>query len=181
MNRIDGKEPVTAEWLKSIGVFPGDGKVCRDTEHAVRYGDDHGPDGESLYLGIEMPRCGCFVESTDSGGQTLSLVDIGIARDRDSFRRLCRALGAWDHETQAELRREESLPPKPEPDGAFPTYARLVKLREAAIVYRQTLNNFVEGLFTKSRNNPGWTALADQHHAATQDLDAAILESERVT
>lgn len=180
MNRIDGKEPVTSEWLKSIGVYAGDGKVCRDTEHAVRYGEDHGPDGEFLYLGIELPRCGCFIEATDKDGETLSLVDIGITRDRNSFRRLCRALGAWDHETQAELRREESLPPTPAPDGAFPTYARLVKLRESIIVYRQTFQNFVEGLFVESRNRPAWTALADQHHAATQDLDAAILESEQV-
>ncbi len=181
MNRIDGKELVTAGWLNSIGVFAGDGKACRDTEHVVRYGEDHGPDGEYLYLGIEMPQSNAFVEAVAPSGETLSLVDVGIVRDRDSFRRLCRALGAWDHETQAELRREESLPPKPEPDGAFPTYARLVKLREAALVYRQTLNNFVEGLFAASRQKPAWTALADQHHAATQDLDAAILESERVT
>lgn len=114
----DDGEPVTAEWLRSIHVFGGaeDGplpanefEVTIDAGNAVGrteiYGDEP---GERIYLGISLPDGLCYVEACDGHNKTLSLVELVTVTTRGEFRKLCRALRAWDAETYRERKAIES-------------------------------------------------------------------------
>lgn len=115
----DDNEEITAEWLSSIRVYPGDNNgSLRSQEHEVRinagnavgrsviWGDEP---GESIYLGISLTDGLCYVKACDEQNNTVSLVELGIRRTRGEFRQLLRALQAWDAETCriAELPQEE--------------------------------------------------------------------------
>lgn len=126
----DGGEPITRDWLRSIGIFGNE----VDTEYEVEISVDdrteiRGEPGEvSTVLGYSFTDEVVYIETftwnynqlaTEHGTGVDETIILGPRKTRGEFRLLLRALGAWDDETQREKRsatRTQPTAPTESPD-----------------------------------------------------------------
>lgn len=106
-----GDEPITAEWLSSVGIYPGDHLCQHDApEHAIRIrgGSDDGwkEDSDADQPGDEIANlviapdpagwAGCYAETYRIPDlNTVAIVELGVRHTRAEILDLCRALKAW--------------------------------------------------------------------------------------
>jgi hypothetical protein len=97
---------ITADWLKSVGIYPGD---TPDNEFSVRIvgGSDSGwmsssddnKDGDEicdLVVSLQGGEANVFIETWSIPGQmTTAVIELGRRQTREEVLDLCRALKAW--------------------------------------------------------------------------------------
>ncbi len=83
-------EPITEEWLRSIGFLP-DG--VNNNEFAVSM--DRFVEGEHTHLFICMDDMSVGVECYYDNGDSAEIVSLGYRRTREQMLLLCKALGCW--------------------------------------------------------------------------------------
>ncbi len=86
-------EPITAEWLKSLG-FLGDGETDNDKEEygIVVWGIDEDPEPDHMQILVSVKDQSIWLESYDSDGETRSLIELP-GGSKSKVLNLCNALG----------------------------------------------------------------------------------------
>lgn len=91
-------EPITEEWLRTIGFLP-DG--INNKEFAVLM--DQYVNGEHTHLVICLYDLSISVECYDDDGRSIEAVGLGYRSTREQILLLCKALGCWTNDCDEQI------------------------------------------------------------------------------